>query len=84
MRSLGHPDVGLRLMNLAFNQLPTDRHRNAVCAMLWSLRARTLAGMGISYLPEIRSAVDLSFDLYANATDDDVAGSIAASPVVQS
>ena len=81
MRSLGHPDTGLRLVNLAFEQLPNDRHRNAVRAMLWSLRARMLAGMGISYLPEMRSAVGLSFELYSDAPDEDIADSIAASPV---
>lgn len=82
MRSLGHPDTGLRLVNLAFDQLPGDRRRlSAVRAMLWRSKARMLAGMGASNLPEVRSAIGLSFDLYGDATDEDVLRTIAASPL---
>ena len=79
MRSLGHPDAGLRLVNLAFEQLPNDRRRlNAVHAMLWRSKARMLASMGTAYLPEVRSAIGLSFDLYGNASGEDVASVVAA------
>jgi hypothetical protein len=72
MRALGHPDTGLRLIELALDQVPADRRRfNAVRAMLWSLKAHMLSPVGLGYLAEIRSAVNLSFDLYGEARDDE-------------
>ncbi|HET6212068.1 MAG TPA: hypothetical protein VFE14_04245, partial [Micromonosporaceae bacterium] len=44
MQSLGHPATGLRLIDQAVNQLPS--RLNKVRALLWSLRAQTLASMG--------------------------------------
>ncbi|GII23338.1 hypothetical protein [Planosporangium mesophilum] len=72
MRALGHPDTGLRLIELALDRVPSDRRRfNAVRAMLWSLKANMLSPMGLGYLAEIRAAVSLSFDLYDKARDDE-------------
>jgi hypothetical protein len=72
MRTLGHPDTGLRLIELALDQVPPDRRRfNTVRAMLWNLKAHMLAPMGLGCLAEIRSAINLSFDLYGEARDDD-------------
>jgi hypothetical protein len=72
MHALGHPDTGLRLIELAFDRVPPDRTRfNAVRGMLWSLKAHMLAPMGLGYLPEVRNAVNLSFDLLGVADDDE-------------
>jgi hypothetical protein len=72
MRALGHPDTGLRLIELALDRVPAGRRRfNAVRAMLWNLKAHMLSPMGLGYLAEIRSAVGLSFDLYGEARDDE-------------
>jgi hypothetical protein len=72
MRTLGHPDTGLRLIELALDRVPSDRRRfNSVRAMLWSLKANMLSPMGLGYLAEIRGAVNLSFDLYGKARDDE-------------
>jgi hypothetical protein len=71
-RTLGHPDTGLRLIELALDRVPADRRRfNAVRAMLWNLKAHMLSPMGLGYLAEARSAINLSFDLYDKARDDE-------------
>lgn len=71
----GRPDDALRFLNLALARLPMDRrHLNSRRATLWSLRAEALAMVGEGNLPEVRSAVELSFDLQrqAEADPDDV------------
>jgi hypothetical protein len=79
MRSVGRPDTGLRLVDLALDQLPDDRRTfNAIRGGLWNLKARMLAGMGTSHLAEACSAVNLGFDLHAKAADDDVDPAVAA------
>src|SRR5262249_10274298 len=73
MRWLGRPNAALRLHDLAASQLPGDRHRfNVVRAVLAGNRAVDgLCRLGGSSLTEARSALSLSFDLYAQASDDD-------------
>ena len=72
MCSLGHPDTGLRLVDLGLERLPADRNRlNVVRAGLWGLKARMLASMGPSYVPEVRNGINLAFDLRAVAADED-------------
>jgi hypothetical protein len=79
MQTLGQPDTGLRLIGLALDRLPKDgRKLNKVRALLWSLRAQMLAAMGTGYLPEVRSAVGLSFELYGQIGDDDIAPAVMA------
>jgi hypothetical protein len=71
MQSLGEPDTGVRLVELALERLPKDRKRfNAVRGMLWNLKANLLAGTDPGCAPEVRSAIGLSFDLYHQAKDD--------------
>jgi hypothetical protein len=73
MRWLDRPNIALRLHDLALSQLPTDRGRfNVVRAMVVALRADDgLSRLGSACLPEVRSALNLSFDLYAQASDED-------------
>jgi hypothetical protein len=79
MQTLGHPDDGLRLVGLALDTLPKDgRKLNAIRGLLWSLRAQMLAAMGTGYLPEVRSAVGLSFELYGQRGDEDQAAAVVA------
>jgi hypothetical protein len=78
MRTMGHPDTGLRLIKLALDRLPTDRRRfNAVRAMLWNLHANMLSAMGVDYLAEVRNSINLSFDLYGESHDDEVSPAVA-------
>ncbi len=79
MHALGHPDDGLRLVGLALDTLPKDgRKLNKIRALLWSLRAQLLAAMGTGYLPEVRSAIGLSFELYGQLVDEDQAPAVTA------
>lgn len=79
MLSAGRPDTGLRLVDLAFDQLPADGRRiNKVRSLLWSLKAHMLASMGSASLSEARSAVDLSFELYSQIGDEDAALAVVA------
>jgi hypothetical protein len=79
MLASGRPDSGLRLIDLAFDQLPRDGRRiNKVRSLLWSLRAHMLASMGTGYVSEARSAVGLSFDLYGQIGDEDNASTVTA------
>lgn len=71
MRRTGHPTTATRLTELALNQLPRNSHRfNKLRAVLSSERAFALAYLGPPALPEVRSALALSTDLYDSATDD--------------
>ena len=71
MRFLGRPDTGLRLVDLAFDQLSHDPDGSgSVRAMLWNLKARMLASIG-TRPSEVHSAIDLSLDLLAQARDQD-------------
>jgi hypothetical protein len=79
MHALGHPDDGLRLVGLALESLPKDgRKLNKIRALLWSLRAQMLATMGTGYLPEVHSAIGLSFELYGQIGDEDQAPAVMA------
>jgi hypothetical protein len=79
MLASGRPDSGLRLIDLAFDQLPRDGRRiNKVRSLLWNLRAHMLASMGTGYTSEARSAVGLSFDLYGQIGDEDNASAVTA------
>lgn len=73
MRWLGRPNTALRLHDLAAAQLPTDRTRfNVMRAILATRRAEDgLCSLGLSCLPEIRSALSMSQDLHASANDED-------------
>jgi hypothetical protein len=69
MRSAGHPDTGVRLVDLALEQLPPDRRRlNSVRATLWANKASILAAA--AQRAEARNAVSLSFDLYGQGSGD--------------
>ncbi|HZM77270.1 MAG TPA: helix-turn-helix transcriptional regulator [Candidatus Limnocylindrales bacterium] len=73
MRWLGRPEAALRLYDLALRQLPPNRRRYTVLrARLAAKRAEDgLAYLGLSRLSEVRDALSLSFDLYAQASDED-------------
>lgn len=80
MLAANRPDTGLRLVDLAFDQLPSDGRRiNKVRSLLWSLKAHMLASMGSASLSEARSAIDLSFELYAQIGDEDSGPDVTAS-----
>lgn len=65
------PETGLRLIDLAFDQLPRDGRRlNKLRSHMWSRRAFGLAKMGDA-TPEALGAVGLSFDLYSRIGDED-------------
>lgn len=69
MRDLNRPDTGLRLIDQALGLLPNDRRFPTTRAMVWSLRGRMLAGMGLDHRREADSALKLAFDL-GTETDD--------------
>jgi hypothetical protein len=73
MRWLGRPNTAIRLHDLALLQLPADRRRfRVVRAVLASKKAEDgLCYLGRSALPEVRSSLNLSFDLYAQAGADE-------------
>lgn len=77
MRWLGRPNIALHLHDLALSQLPADRRRyNVLRAVLAGNRANDgLCRLGGSSLTEARSVLSLSFDLYAQASDEDRATS---------
>jgi hypothetical protein len=71
-RDRGDPKTALRMVEVAFEQVPADRHRlNAVRAQLHTYKALMLAPLGTGHLAEIRHAVNMSFDLSARAGSDD-------------
>jgi hypothetical protein len=75
----GRPDTALRLVELAIDQLPdTRRSYNAVRAGAWNLKAQMLASLGASSLPETRNALNLAFELHADAADDNTDPAVAA------
>lgn len=79
MLAVGRPDSGLRLVDLAFDQLPRDGRRiNKVRSLLWSLRALMLTSMGNGYAAEARSAIGLSFELHGQIRDEDQAPAVTA------
>jgi hypothetical protein len=73
MKWLKRPDTAVRLHDLAMSQLPADRRRfNILRAILATKRAADgLCYLGPSSLPEVRNALNLSLDLYAQAGDED-------------
>ncbi|WKU03460.1 hypothetical protein [Micromonospora sp. HUAS LYJ1] len=68
MHTLRHPDTGLRLVDAALDLLPRGHHPTAT-AMLWNLKARMLAPLGTTAVPEIQHATALAVDLLAHADD---------------
>lgn len=75
IRWQGRPNTALRLNDLAADQLPADRRRyNVLRAELAAHRAENgLCHFGPSCLPEVQNALNLAFDLYAQASDEDKA-----------
>jgi hypothetical protein len=73
MRWRGRPNTALRLHDLAVSQLPADRKRfNVLRAVLATKKAEDgLCYLGSSCLPEVKSSLSLSLDLYAQASDED-------------
>jgi len=79
MKWLGRPNTAVRLHDLAINQLPSDRHRfNVLRAVLATKRVEEgLCFLGPSCVPEVQSALSLSQDLYAQATNEDRATAVS-------
>lgn len=72
MRWLGRPEAALRMHDLAVTQLPDGSRFKVLRAVLVAKRVEdSLCYFGPSRLPEVRSAIDLSFDLYNQADDED-------------
>src|SRR5262249_29253593 len=73
MKWLKRPNTAIRLHDLAISQLPADRRRfNVLRAILATKRAENgLCYLGTSSLPEVRNALNLSLDLYTQASDED-------------
>lgn len=73
MRWLGRPNTALRMHDLAASILPTDRHRhNVLRAVLATRRVEDgLCHLGIAALPDVRNALNLAYDLHAQASDED-------------
>ncbi|TDC64731.1 hypothetical protein E1258_07470 [Micromonospora sp. KC207] len=69
MSDLDQPATGLRMVEAALDLLPQGTHP-AAAAMLWNLKARMLAPLGPSSVPEIRHATALAVDLLARAPKD--------------
>lgn len=79
MHALGHPTTALRLIDLAFEQLPADGRRfNKIRSLLWNQRARRLSIMGTAYLSEIRGAIGTATDLQGELSAEDDAPIVAA------
>jgi hypothetical protein len=71
-REAGHLDTARRFNGLALDQVPNDPHRfNAVRAILRSRQAIVLSVMGTTHLREVDRYVNMSFDLYRKAEDDE-------------
>lgn len=67
----GQPETAIRLLELAVQELPTDRRRfGRVRAMLWSQHALASSSLGVSALPEIRRNLALAKDLHISAPAD--------------
>jgi transcriptional regulator with XRE-family HTH domain len=71
-RAAGHLETARRLNGLALDRIPNDPHRfNAVRAMLRSRLAKVLGGMGTTHSAGVDRSVNVSFDLYRKAEDDE-------------
>jgi hypothetical protein len=71
MRLAGKPVTALRLLDLAIDQLPSERHRcNRMRSMLWSQKAWAMSHLGIACVPEVRNALSLADDLRSAAGDE--------------
>lgn len=74
IRWLDRPNTALYLHDLALDRLPSDRRFNVLRALLIAKRVENgLCHLGSSSLPEVRGALSSSFDLYAQASDEDEA-----------
>jgi hypothetical protein len=68
----GHLDTARRFYSLALEQVPKDPHRfNAVRAVVRSRSAKVLGCLGTSHSADADRNVNLSFDLYRKAEDDE-------------
>lgn len=73
-RWIGRPDTALRLHDLALERLPFGRRFDILRADMTAGRAENgLCHLGPSLLPEVRSALSESFDLYGQATEEEKA-----------
>jgi len=71
MRLAGKPKTALRLLDLAIDQLPSERHRcNRMRSMLWMQKAWAMSHLGTSCLPEVRNALSLAEDLRSAAREE--------------
>lgn len=71
-RWAGHNGTAVRLFDMALGQLPPGRDRfNLTRAIVTSNKAQSLCHLGRTSVPEVRSAVGLSSDLHAQATDEE-------------
>jgi hypothetical protein len=72
LRLSGEHATAVRVLDVALGQLPPDRSRhNLTRAVLSSNKAFVLSHLGGSCLPEVRGAVGMSFDLYAQAGEQE-------------
>jgi transcriptional regulator with XRE-family HTH domain len=71
-REAGHLETACRFYGLALDRIPDDPHRfNAVRAMVRSRHAIALSGMGRAHSADVERYVNVSFDLYRRAEDDE-------------
>ncbi len=73
MRWLDRMKAAMQLYDLAIGQIPADRRRfNVVRALLTAKRVQdSICHLGPAYVSEVRSALGQSFELYAQADDED-------------
>ncbi|HET8680926.1 MAG TPA: hypothetical protein VFM54_03475 [Micromonosporaceae bacterium] len=76
LRWLKRPSTALRLHDLALSQLPADRRRFTVLRAVLATRKVEdgLCHLGVSALPEVKSTLAMAFDLYPQASADELAG----------
>jgi hypothetical protein len=73
IRWLDRPSTALHLHDLALNQLPADRRYIVLRSLLTAKRVENgLCHIGPSRLPEAQSALSVSFDLHAQASEEDM------------
>lgn len=78
VQAAGRLDTASRLIDLAIDRTPDDKRRfNAVRASLWNSKASVLRSKGAAHLPEMDSYINLSFDLYHRATEDEPSSAVA-------
>ena len=71
MRLAGKPETALRLLDLAIDQMPRERHRtNRMRSMLWCQKGSAMSHLGAACIPEVRGALRLAEDLRASAAQE--------------